>query len=109
MADPKLETTSHTLKSSLDPTSINEIETPEPQPDEYSDDFEVDPSIPDTIAPELLNPKNINSPGLDPSEDEAEPEEDSELDPEGLEDLPPDADLPTPDEPEADEVIRQEN
>lgn len=63
------------LKSSLDPTSTNTLETPEPKPDEFSDDFETDPTIPDTIDPELIQPPKPLPSGEDRVENE-------ELDPE---------------------------
>jgi hypothetical protein len=98
--EPALETNSNSLKSSLDPSVTNTIETPEPQPDEYSDDFEADPAVPDSIDPEL-----INTPGLNPEDEEETPGgADPGLDPEDLPDsVKPDADLPTPDD-----VIREE-
>ena len=86
---------SHSLKSSLDPSTTNVVETPEPQPEEYSDDFEVDPASPDTIDPEL-----INTPGLNPEDDDGEGQVAPESVPEIQEQ--PDAD------PEPDEVIREE-
>lgn len=90
------------LKSSLDPTTTNVIETPEPQPAENSADYEADPADPDTIDPEL-----INAPGLDPAEetgDEVDPDDvDPELDPEIPDPIKPDFDLPAPDD-----VIREE-
>jgi hypothetical protein len=68
------------LKSSLDPTSTNTLETPEPQPDEFSDDFEADPTIPDTIDPELIQP-------LKPQPREEDKVENEELDPEFEEEI----------------------
>jgi hypothetical protein len=90
------------LKSSLDPTTTNVIETPEPQPAENSADYEADPADPDTIDPEL-----INAPGLDPAEDTGDEGDlddvDPELDPEVPDPIKPDFDLPAPDD-----VIREE-
>ena len=96
----ELENSSHSLKSSLDPSATNALETPEPQPEVYSDDFEADPSMPDPIDPEL-----INTPGLNPEdEDEMPGGADPGLDPEELPDsIKPDADHPAPDD-----VIREE-
>ncbi len=95
----EVETDSHTLKSSLDPTVTNVIETPEVEPAEDSADYEADPADPSTIDPEL-----INTPGLDPeNEDDIEGEPDPGLDPDITDPEKPDSDLPTPDD-----VIREE-
>lgn len=87
----------NSLKSSLDPSTTNVVETPEDEPAENSADYEADPSDPDTIDPEL-----INAPGLDPEDDDlAEEDADPDADipdsdvPDPLE---PDFDLPKPDE-----------
>lgn len=87
----ELENSSHSLKSSLDPSTANEVGTFEPQPEEYSDDFEADPTYPDPIDPEL-----INTPGLNPEDEEEAPGGvDPGLDPEELPDsVKPDVGLP---------------
>ena len=85
----------NSLKSSLDPSTTNVLETPESQPEEYSDDFEADPASPDTIDPEL-----INAPGLNPEDDDGEGQVAPESAPEIQEQ--PEAN------PEPDEVIREE-
>lgn len=97
---PDLENISHSLKSSLDPSATHELETPELQPEEYADDFEADPSVPDPIDPEL-----INTPGLNPEdEDEMPGGADPGLDPEEL----PDSINPATYPPAPDDVIREE-
>lgn len=104
-----LENTSHSLKSSLDPSATHALETPELQPEPYSDDFEADPTVPDPIDPEL-----INTPGLNPEdEDEAPGGADPGLDPEELPDsIKPDAGYPAPDDlikEEIDSGVRDRN
>lgn len=94
--DPEL-VSANALKSSLDPSTTNVLETPEPQPDELSDEFEADPASPDTIDPEL-----INAPGLNPEDDDGEGQVAPEQAPETQEPSQPDADL------EPDDVIREE-
>lgn len=90
--NPDIESANNSLKSSLDPSTTNVLETPEPQPEEYSDDFEADPASPDTIDPEL-----INAPGLNPEDDDGEGQ------------VAPEPEIPHPDaDPEPDEVIREE-
>lgn len=95
--NPEIESANNSLKSSLDPSTTNVLETPEPQPEEYSDDFEADPASPDTIDPEL-----INAPGLNPEDDDGEGQVAPESEPEIPDSSDPDGD------PEPDEVIREE-
>ncbi|HSH85966.1 MAG TPA: hypothetical protein VK958_01830 [Methylophilus sp.] len=86
------------LKSSLDPSATNVVETPEQQPEETSADYEADPADPDTIDPEL-----INAPDLEPEEDEAT-EDGLVLDPEILDPVEPDVDLPATDDVIVEEI-----
>lgn len=80
------------LKSSLDPTVSNVLDTPEEQPAEDSPDYEADPTDTDIIDPDLINhsirktdelKKNDHKPDSD--------DENSNL-------ISPDFDLPTPDD-----------
>jgi hypothetical protein len=85
--------TDNSLKSSLDPSTTNVIETPEEEPAETSADYEADPADPDTIDPEL-----INAPGLDPEDDDLAEEVDPDQEIDIPDPLEPDFDLPKPDE-----------
>ncbi len=88
----------NSLKSSLDPSATNVIETPEDESAENSADYEADPADPDTIDPEL-----INAPGLDPEDDDLA-EEDAGPDADIADPVEPDFDLPAPDEAASEEV-----
>ncbi|KQT38184.1 hypothetical protein [Methylophilus sp. Leaf414] len=84
----------NSLKSSLDPSTTNVVETPEEEPAENSADYEADPADPDTIDPEL-----INAPSLDAEDDDLTEEEvDPDLDEDAGNPIEPDFDLPSPDE-----------